>query len=54
MQRYKILHRPFYNYSAPVNLDPHALRLRPREGHELRIASSTLETTPAGYPALAP
>jgi transglutaminase-like putative cysteine protease len=46
MQRYKILHRTYYNYSAPVRLEPHSLLLRPREGHELRIESSTLEITP--------
>jgi len=47
MQRYKILHRTYYNFSAPVQLEPHALRLRPREGHELRIESSGLEVMPA-------
>ena len=46
MQRYKILHRTYYNFSATVQLEPHALRLRPREGHELRIESSTLDITP--------
>lgn len=46
MQRYKILHRTYYNFSASVWLEPHALRLRPREGHELRIESSTLKITP--------
>jgi transglutaminase-like putative cysteine protease len=46
MQRYKILHRTYYNFSAAVWLQPHTLRLRPREGHELRIESSTLEITP--------
>ncbi|MEE4377030.1 MAG: transglutaminase family protein [Candidatus Competibacteraceae bacterium] len=46
MQRYKILHRTYYNFSAAVRLEPHALRLRPREGHELRIESATLTITP--------
>jgi transglutaminase-like putative cysteine protease len=46
MQRYKIVHRTYYNFSAPVSLNPHALRLRPKEGHELRIESSTLEIRP--------
>ena len=46
MQRYKILHRTYYNFTAEVRLGPHVLRLRPREGHELRIESSTLEITP--------
>ena len=46
MQRYKILHRTYYNFTAPVRLEPHVLRLRPRENHELRIESSTLDITP--------
>jgi transglutaminase-like putative cysteine protease len=46
MQRYKILHRTYYNFSAPVRLEPHTLLLRPREGHELHIESSKLEITP--------
>lgn len=46
MQRYKILHRTYYNFSAPVVLQPHTLRLRPREGHELHIESVALEITP--------
>jgi transglutaminase-like putative cysteine protease len=46
MQRYKILHRTYYNFSAVVRLEPHTLRLRPREGHELRIESSSLDITP--------
>jgi transglutaminase-like putative cysteine protease len=46
MRRYKILHRTYYNFSAPVRLEQHALRLRPREGHELHIESSTLKITP--------
>jgi transglutaminase-like putative cysteine protease len=46
MQRYKILHRTYYNFTAPVRLGPHTLRLRPRESHELRIESATIRTTP--------
>lgn len=46
MQRFKILHRTYYNFSGEVQLGPHDLRLRPREGHELRIESSVLEITP--------
>ena len=46
MQRYKILHRTYYNFSAPVQLQPHVLRLRPREGYELHIESTTLNITP--------
>jgi transglutaminase-like putative cysteine protease len=47
MQRYKILHRTYYNFSGKVWLEPHILRLRPRENHELRIESSDLKITPA-------
>lgn len=47
MQRYKILHRTYYNFQSPVRLGPHALLLRPREGHELRVESAFLTTTPA-------
>ncbi len=46
MNRYQILHRTVYRYSGPVALGPHALRLRPREGHELRIESSRLTIQP--------
>lgn len=46
MQRYKILHRTYYNFSGTVMLEPHTLRLRPRENHELRIESSLLKITP--------
>jgi transglutaminase-like putative cysteine protease len=46
MQRYRILHRTLYTYSAAVRLEAHALRLRPREGHELRIESSSLRISP--------
>lgn len=46
MQRYKIVHRTYYNYSSIVTLGPHVLRLRPREDYELRIESSTLKITP--------
>lgn len=46
MQRYKILHRTYYNFSSSVLLEPHAFRLRPREGHELRIESLSLEINP--------
>lgn len=46
MQRYSILHRTYYNFPQAVTLGPHRLRLRPREGHELRIESSSLDITP--------
>lgn len=46
MQRYRIFHRTHYRFSRPVELGPHALLLRPRESHELRIESSTLKIVP--------
>ena len=46
MLRYKVLHGAYYNFSADVRIDPHTLLIRPREGHELRIESSSLEITP--------
>lgn len=46
MQRYKIIHRTYYNYSADVTLGTHKLLLRPRESHELRIESFILKCTP--------
>jgi len=46
MRRFKILHRTYYNFSGIVQLQPHVLRLRPKEGHELLIESSSLDITP--------
>lgn len=46
MKRYKILHETSYQFSGPVQLLPHTLLLRPREGHELRIESSVLAIDP--------
>ena len=46
MKRYKIIHRTDYGYSDWVELLPHLLRLRPREGHDLRIESSVLDIDP--------
>lgn len=47
MKRYKILHQTNYDFSGSVQLLPHILRLRPRESHELRIESSTLDISPS-------
>lgn len=47
MQRYKIIHRTYYNYSDDVTLGAHHFLLRPREDYELRIESFILQTTPA-------
>lgn len=47
MRRYKIAHQTLYNFSDTVQLLPHTLRLRPREGHQLRIESSKLSINPS-------
>jgi transglutaminase-like putative cysteine protease len=46
MQKIQINHHTRYTYSAPVSLGPHRLFIRPREGHDIRIATSKLEITP--------
>jgi hypothetical protein len=46
MKRFKILHETSYAFADAVSLYPHTLRLRPREGHELRIEKSELVITP--------
>ncbi len=46
MQRFKIVHQTYYNFSGEVTLGPHELRLRPRGDHEIRIESSKLEIRP--------
>ncbi len=46
MKRYAIVHKTRYDFSGLVRLQPHTLRLRPREGHELRIESSKLAISP--------
>jgi transglutaminase-like putative cysteine protease len=47
MRRLKIVHRTRYEFPNTVRLGPHRLLLRPREGHEVHIESSLLETSPA-------
>lgn len=46
MRRLQIEHRTRYQYSSAVQLLPHVLLLRPREGHDVRIESSRLVFTP--------
>lgn len=46
MQRYKVVHHTYYNFSDSVRLGPHQLRLRPRENHALHVESFSLEITP--------
>ena len=47
MRCLKILHRTYYNFSGSVQLQPHRLLLRPREGAGLHIECSKLDITPA-------
>lgn len=47
MRRLKIFHRTQYSFSTAVQLGPHHLMVRPREGHELHIESSFLDISPA-------
>jgi transglutaminase-like putative cysteine protease len=49
MRRLKILHRTYYNFSGQVQLQPHRLLLRPREGAGLHIESFNLELTPTAH-----
>ncbi len=46
MKRIEIRHSTHYGFAAPVTLGAHTLLLRPREGHDLRIASSSLDISP--------
>lgn len=46
MQRFKIDHHTYYNFSGDVCLGPHQLRLRPREGHELHIEQLKIDISP--------
>lgn len=47
MPTLSLLHRTTYRYSAPVQLLPHRLQLRPREGRELRLLTHDIVCTPA-------
>jgi transglutaminase-like putative cysteine protease len=47
MQRLRIEHVTRYDFASPVLLGAHQLMLRPRENHNIRIASSELEIVPA-------
>jgi len=41
-----VLHRTTYIYGGPVQLGPHRLLLRPREGRDVWLSSFSLEITP--------
>lgn len=49
MKRLRIQHHTQYTFGSPVYLGLHRLFLHPREGHDLRIASSllTISSEPA-------
>ncbi len=47
MSRLRIEHGTVYTYRRPVAFGQHRLVLRPREGHDLRVESMTLDITPA-------
>lgn len=46
MNRLQITHTTIYRYAEPVEFGNHRLVLRPREGHDLRVESLDLTTTP--------
>ena len=47
MQRLNISHLTEYQFAQAVTLNLHRLFLRPREGHDVRIASSALTISPS-------
>ncbi len=47
MRRIEIEHTTRYSYPAPVRFLDHKLHVRPREGHDIRIESSSLRILPA-------
>jgi len=47
MKRIRITHATEYHYHEPVEFGPHRALVRPREGHDLHIASSRLVVEPA-------
>jgi transglutaminase-like putative cysteine protease len=46
MQRFSLFHETIYDFQSEVTLGPHKLLIRPREGHDIRIESSTLAISP--------
>ena len=46
MKRIEIRHSTHYLFGGEVRLGPHTLLLRPREGHDLHIPSSSLNIVP--------
>src|ERR1039457_409164 len=44
--RIAVVHSTLYRYSAPVHLEPHIIRLRPREDATQRLEAWTLDIAP--------
>ncbi|MBV6658060.1 MAG: transglutaminase family protein [Devosiaceae bacterium] len=44
--RFTITHTTRYSFTAPVELHPHRLMVRPRDGHHLRIVDTKLSVSP--------
>jgi len=47
MTRIRITHGTAYHDAGPVTFGPHRVLMRPREGHELRIAGGRVEIEPS-------
>ncbi len=47
VRRIKIKHLTEYRFAETVTLQPHNLHLRPRDGFDIRVVSSSLDITPA-------
>jgi transglutaminase-like putative cysteine protease len=46
MKRIRIIHNTSYHYNQPVRFGPHRAMMRPREGHDLRIAGARVVIEP--------
>ncbi|MCB1646980.1 MAG: transglutaminase family protein, partial [Pseudomonadales bacterium] len=46
MKRLNVFHETTYTFDQPVELGQHRLLIRPREGHDIRIESSSLNIQP--------
>ena len=46
MRRFRIFHETEYEYPHNVQLGPHKLIIRPRDGHDVRIEESRLDLAP--------
>ena len=46
MRVLRVRHETIYEYDSPVSFGVHRLRVRPRDGHDIRLKSSTLHIDP--------